>query len=132
MLPLLGVLLVLFELLAASIYQACGSIVAIALVEAAWLARIAAATLPIRIMLRWRMRFSAAGAARGLTSDQRARGSRVSNAIIARDGSRSADSFTLDEVFGRHKPIPTESAKHSRRIKSEEQQPTTPTRRRAV
>ncbi len=51
MLPILGGLFVLFELLAASIYQACGNIVAIALVEAAWLAFIAAATLPIRIML---------------------------------------------------------------------------------
>ena len=51
MLPILGGLFVLFEILAASIYQACGNIVAIALVEAAWLALIAAATLPIRIML---------------------------------------------------------------------------------
>jgi hypothetical protein len=51
MIPVLAVLFVMLELVAAATYQACGNLAAIALIEASWLAFATAATMPIRMKI---------------------------------------------------------------------------------
>ena len=49
MLPALAIVFALFEVLAASLYAASRNLVAISLIDAAWLALIIAAIMPVRI-----------------------------------------------------------------------------------